>query len=306
VTRVVVLGYVSLDHVIGLNRDIEAGLTSLVRRRHTRPEGRLGGCASYIATGLAAAGVDTGVVSFTGDDAAADVIDAAFAAAGVDTAGLARTLPATGVSWLPYSPSGASYCVYDPGGPLPERLEGAQRAACAQADWLVAAVGAPAPCREALAVARDATVLWAVKGDPGSLPSTLTHALAERAAVIVYSSDEAAFLASELGADWRLEIARADALVVETQGRAGVRYWVDGEERRLALGEPLPVFDTIGAGDRFCAGLLAALLDRGDVEAAIRAGAAAARELLRGRAGGTEDDRRAADAGTRVVPARDA
>lgn len=309
-TRIAVVGYVNLDHVVGLNRDIAPGQTSLVCRRHTPPEGRLGGCASYIATGLAAAGIHASVVSFTGDDAAAAIVEGAFAAAGVDATGLERSLDATGISWLPYSPSGASYCVYDPGGELPVELTDEQRRICGAADWLVAAVGAPAPCVEALdALPSSSSVFWSVKADPSSFPVPLAHELARRASVIVHSSDEADFVAERLGAAWRDEAVRPDALVVETHGAAGARFWAGGEEDWIRLDEPLPVFDTIGAGDRFCAGLLAALIDGASPADAVGAGARWARALLRVRAELSDhhdDERRDADAVARVVPASDA
>src|SRR5204863_318367 len=87
-------------------------------------------------------------------------------------------------------------------GPLDEALglNKAQRRICARADWLVAAVGAPAPCLEALvALPASSSVFWSVKGDPSSFPAALAHALAARASVIVHSSDEAGFLAEQLG-----------------------------------------------------------------------------------------------------------
>lgn len=309
-TRIAVLGYVNVDHVVGLSHDIAPGQTALVRRRHTPPEGRLGGCASYVATGLAGAGREVSVVSFMGDDAAAGVVEDAFAAAGVDPSGIERILDSTGVSWLPYAPSGASYCVYDPGGELPAELTGEQRRICGTADWLVATVGAPAPCLEALdALPSSSSVFWSVKADPDSFPVPLSHKLATRASVIVHSSDEADFIAEQLGAGWRDEVARPEALVVETHGASGARFWADGGEEWIRLDEPLRVFDTIGAGDRFCAGLLMALIDGSGPADAVRAGALSAEALLRDRAelpDQQEGERRDADAVARVVPAGDA
>jgi sugar/nucleoside kinase (ribokinase family) len=71
----------------------------------------------------------------------------------------------------------------------------------------------------------------------------------------------------------------------------------------------LPVSDTIGAGDRFSAGVLAALLDGAAPEAAVATGAELATALLRGRADAPvhhDDERRDVDATARVVPAGDA
>ncbi|HZT53428.1 MAG TPA: carbohydrate kinase family protein [Gaiellaceae bacterium] len=318
--RIVVLGYLNVDHVLGLNRELEPGVTALVERRHTPSGGRLGGCASYIATGLAASGAAVAVVSSVGRDAEAAVVESSLAAAGVETSGVEqREAQRTGVTYLPYAPTHASYCIYDPGGPLPERLTEAQRELCRRAGWLVAAVGAPAPCAEALAVApAQASVFWAVKGDPASFPAPLARALAERAAVIVYSAAERPFLEQQLGADWRRDLARPDALVVETHGHEGARYWDGGREGRIRPEAAIAAWDTIGAGDRFCAGLLAARIGGADAEAAVRAGAETAAALLRERADasparglahddeGDDEGRMNTYAGTRVVPGRNA
>jgi len=309
VTRVAVLGYVNLDHVVGLTRDVEAGTTALVAHRHTPSGGRVGGCPSYIATGLAQAGIDAAVVSTVGNDTAGATIQRALREAGVDTRGLRRDPSLrTGVSWLPHAPSGATYCIYDPGGELPAQLDQAQRRVCSAADWLVAAAGPPGPCAEALdLLAPSARVFWAVKGDPLSFPQSLADALAARAAAIVYSATEADFLADLLGADGPHR--RRDALVVETHGADGARFWADGKEQRTPPEAPLPVSDTIGAGDRFCAGLLAALIGGATGPDAVQAGADAAQALLRerlDRTSTTNEERRNADAETRVVPAGDA
>ena len=310
-TRVAVLGYVNVDHVVGLTGDVEPGMTALVQHRHTPLEGRLGGCPSYIATGLTSRGIDAAVVSTIGDDEPGRVIERALADAGVDTRGLHRNPDVhTGVSWLPYAPSGASYCVYDPGGELPASLTEAQHQICSAAHWLVATAGPPGPCLEALDLLPQASsVFWAVKGDPLSFPEPLAFALARRAAVVVFSSEEAAFLARLLGNAWRTEPGLADALLVETHGAEGARFWTSGDEHWLPLDAPLPVSDTIGAGDRFCAGLLAALIDDAAPEAAVAAGAELASALLgdRGRAPVHDDDEmREADATARVVSAGDA
>jgi sugar/nucleoside kinase (ribokinase family) len=313
-TRIVVLGYVAVDHVLGLNQEVEPGVTALVERRHTPAGGRLGGCASYIATGLAATGAAVAVVSSVGRDPEGAVVESSLAAAGVETSGLERReAQRTGVTYLPYVPAQASYCIYDPGGALPERLTEAQRELCRRADWLVAAVGAPAPSAEALSIARaEASLFWAVKGDPASFPAPLARALAERAAVIAYSAAERPFLEQQLGRGWRRELARRDALIVETHGHEGARFWDAGREGEMRPEAPIAASDTIGAGDRFCAGLLAARIAGADGEAAVRAGAETAAALLRERAEAAaaaelahdDEGRMSTHAGTRVVPAR--
>jgi ribokinase len=286
VSGVVVLGYVNLEHVVGLNRDVEAGVTSLVTARHTPAGGRLGGCASYIATGLAEQGVEVAVASFVGEDESADVVERLLASAGVGVDGLERGPQLrTGIAWLPYAPSAKSYCIFDPGGELPGRLSPGQERLCREASWLVAAVGAPGPCEDALAaLPPSASLCWAVKADPTSFPPALARRLAARAEIVLFSEgEEADFLTKSLGSGWR---ERTDALVVETRGTRGVRYWVDGAEESVTLQASLDVLDTIGAGDRFCVGLLAATIGANASAAdAIAAGIESAAALLRTRLG---------------------
>jgi len=289
--RVVVLGYVNVDHVAGLTRELEPGVTAQVARWHTGPAGRLGGCASYIATGLAAARLNAAVVGAVGQDSNAEVVASGLERAGVGVSGLARgELPRTGAAWLAHAPAGASYCIYDPGGPLPESLTRPQRQLCARADWLVAAVGPPAPCAEAVTVLpRDAGLCWAVKADPVSFPASVARTLARRAQIIVYSAHEAGFLGEVLGTGWREEAARPDALVVETRGADGASFWQAGGHGRLRPDATVDVTDSTGAGDRFCAGLLAARISGAGAAAAVRSGMAAAAALLRERAGCFEE-----------------
>lgn len=296
--RVAVLGYVNIDHVAALNRELEPGITAQVARWHTRPAGRLGGCASYIATGLAAAGLDVSVVSAVGSDAGAAAVADMLTQAGVNVSGVQRGgLPRTGAAWLAYSPSGRSYCVYDAGGPLPDTLSRIQQQLCSTADCLVTSVGPPSPCAAALELLRPRRSLcWPVKADPVSFPPPLAHALAQRADTIVYSAGEAGFLDDVLGSRWRDRLARPGVLVVETRAADGARFWDGGQKGEMRPTAEIAVADSTGAGDRFCAGLLAARMTGATAEKAIEAGMAAAVDLLSERAGygnpGSEEENR--------------
>jgi sugar/nucleoside kinase (ribokinase family) len=280
----VVTGYVGLDHVVEVNRAIEPGVTSLVTRRYTPEAGRLGGCAANIALGLAAAGLEVEVVTWVGDDAAADDVVITLERTGVGAEGVERAaLERTGISWLPQATAGPSYCVYDPGGPAPTSLNPVQLRLVSAAQWCVFAVGPPEPTDSALAALRqDAFLLWAVKADPASFPLPLMQRLAVRADAFVFSDEEGDFLADGLGARWQTQIARPSALIVESKGAEGLR-WRQGTAGGRIAGEALSVADTIGAGDWLCAGILAAL-SRGLVtDDALRAAIAHADSFLRRR-----------------------
>lgn len=278
------LGYVNLDHVAALNRRIEPGVTSLIERWYSQPAGRIGGCAANIAVGLAQEGVDADLISWVGDDPAATRVLGELRAASVGTEGVIRDPERrTGVTWLPSVPGGESYCLYDPGGAPPQTLTGPQQEQLAAVQRLVVAVGPPGPCVQALELlGRRSFLLWAVKADPASFPPHLAVRLAARADVIVHNEEEARFLADTLGEDWT-DRTRGGGLRVQTLGAGGVRYHRDGVVNEAPLDKSIDVADVIGAGDRFTAGLLGALIRGLDLDKAVRTGIESSRRLLHGR-----------------------
>jgi len=278
------LGYVNLDHVVAINRPIEPGVTSTVERRHSPPAGRLGGCAANIAVGLAQERVEVDLISWVGDDPAGERVVGELQAGQVGTEGVVRDPERrTGVTWLPSARGGESYCVYDPGGAPPETLSNAQLERLAELRRLVVAVAPPGPCSQALELLGERSfLLWAVKADPASFPSALVVRLVARADVIVHNEEEAAFLTNTLGNDWADRV-RPGSLRVQTSGADGVCYWSGGTANQVRLEQLIDVADAIGAGDRFCAGLLAALLGGLDPDGAVRAGIESAGRLLRDR-----------------------
>ncbi len=283
-TAISCLGYVSVDHVVALNRAIEPAVTSLVVRRHSEPSGRLGGCAANIAAGLVQEGMEAEVVSWVGDDSAAERVLDQLRVARVGLEGVVRDpRRRTGVTWLPFAPGGESYCMYDPGGAPPQTLTDSQRERLVATDRLVVAVGPAGPCMEALELfGTDGVLLWAVKADPASFPRALAVRLLSRADVIVHNEEEARFLAEMLGEDWP-DRAAPDALRVQTLGVHGVRYFRAGATHEVRLERSVDLADAVGAGDRFCAGLLAGLADDRDPDDAVRAGIESAARLLRDR-----------------------
>lgn len=283
-SAVATIGHINLDHVVAVNRPIRSDVTSLIERRYSGPRGRLGGCAANIAVGLAAAGLVAEVVSFVGDDPDGQLVIDTLGALGVGTTGIERDASRrTGTTWLPSVPRGESYCIYDPGGPPPPGLTESQRDRIRACDWLVAAVGPPGPCGEALdLLSKDGRLTWAVKADPESVTTELARRLLARADVIVFNASERGFLNERLGERWR-DAAQPGALVVETDGAAGIQGWVGDHAFSVSPGERLEAADSVGAGDAFAAGLMAGLIAGEDAEAAAQRGVHAAATLLAGR-----------------------
>lgn len=283
-SAVATIGHINLDHVVAVNRPIRPEVTSLVERRYSGSRGRLGGCAANIAVGLVAAGVATEVVSFVGNDPDGQLVFDSLTALGVGTTGIERDPSRrTGTTWLPSVPGGESYCIYDPGGPPPPGLTASQRDSILACEWLVAAVGPPDPCGEALDLrSDDGGLAWAVKADPESVTAELARRLLTQADVIVFNASERGFLEECVGGNWR-DATRPGALVVETDGAAGVHCWVGDRTFSVSPAERLHVADSVGAGDAFIAGLLAGLIAGEDAEAAARRGVRAAGALLANR-----------------------
>ena len=79
----------------------------------------------------------------------------------------------------------------------------------------------------------------------------------------------------ETAARWLSRKAKRGAAIVIKQGPGGATGWRDGEKFHAAAPE-VTVIDTIGAGDAFNAGYLAAWLAGRDLAAAVAEGVAVA------------------------------
>lgn len=281
-TRVVVTGYASLDHVVELAGGPLAGTTTRMRRTAggwPRP----GGSPAYVATALAACGVADAVpVTWIGDDAAGAAYRDALGARGLRCDGIAVVAGGpTPVAILAYAPDGGCICLYDPGLPEPNELTTAQSALVAAADWVCITVGPPAVTGWLLDVLPPATrIAWTVKDDPHAFPRPLATRLVERADLICFSRAEAGFVGAALDA---AGTRRRGRTLVETLGAAGARATTDGS----SFVEPAPavqVRDPTGAGDTLVGGLIAGLLaDPTDIRGALHTGITAAADMLRTR-----------------------
>jgi ribokinase len=275
-TRVAIIGYASLDHVIELEGAPAADRTAFIR---ARPEGwgRLGGCPSYVARALAAEGVGgIALISWVGADKAGQSYRDALAREGLSVDGVEARDGRTPIAILAYQPEGGCMCLYDPGLSLQADLSAPQRALIEASDWLCVTIGPPQATRDALAAARAGTrVLWAVKNDPRSMPAELVSLMAARADIICHADGESEFVAAALRA------ARArDRLVVATHGAAGAAVNWRGQSH-FAPADRVSCADPTGAGDTFIGGLIAGLIDfPEDPVAAVERGAAAARRML--------------------------
>jgi sugar/nucleoside kinase (ribokinase family) len=279
-TRVVISGYASLDHVVELNGAPSADRTTIMQRS-VDGWGRLGGSPSYVGRAMATEGVgEVALVSWVGEDSLGRSYREAIEREGLSAEGVEARPGRTPVAILAYQPDGGCICLYDPGVDFETDASARQREIAAAADWVCVTVGPPRATRSILAAARtDARVVWAVKNDPNSSPPDLVALLAARADVVSHSRGEAEFVKAALAA-----APPRDRLTVETLGPDGARAFWRGE--RISVGvEKVAAANPTGAGDAFLGGLIVGLIETSDPSAALVSAAAAARRLLLTRQG---------------------
>jgi ribokinase len=275
-TRVVISGYASLDHVLTLTGPLAADRTTIMRRGEAA-WGRLGGSPSYVGRALAKSSTaDVALVSWVGGDALGETYRRALEEEGLDAKGVETRSGRTPVAILAYQPDGACLCLYDPGLDRVSDLSASQREIVAAADWICVTIGPAAATREIVAATRpQAKLVWAVKNDPHSCPPDVVALLVARADVISHSRGETDFVQKALAA-----APERVRLVVETKGAEGARASWRGDSFFVPA-ENLTVGDPTGAGDAFVGGLIAGLVDNDrDPAGALARASKAARRLL--------------------------
>jgi len=277
--RVAVVGYASLDYVVRLDSAPAPDRTSTILSRAAQWP-RLGGSPAYVAEALVAGGGAEAIpISWVGDDREGERYRASLAERGVSVSGVGVRPGRTPICILAYEPDGGCHCLYDPGLRTAAELDEGQRALIAAAEAVCITVGPARATREALALAQASSpVAWVVKADPRAVPDDLAAALAARADAIIFSRGEAEFV----------DLAGGQALArpcvrIETRGASEVAIRQNGGIHVVPV-EAVETDDPTGAGDTFAGGFLAAWLSSADPHVAAKAGAAAARAMLVGRA----------------------
>jgi ribokinase len=288
--RAAVVGYASLDYASLTGPFQGAGATTVVRERLSDPWPSLGGISHFVGE-LRRQQVSCAAVTWLAADELGDRFLRELSRLGADVKGADRTGARSPSCHLYYAADNDPVLFYD-SGDCPERLSPDQRSVIAAADWVCLSVASQAAMRQAIETMRaDSALLWTVKSDPDSLGADVVGELAERAAVITYSTAERAFLETHCGLV-PSSLATDQRLVVETRGSRGVRFWF-GDRSATLTTESVMARDSTGAGDTFAAALLAGVMQVGgrsvaglshDQVASIVSGAAAtATSFLRNR-----------------------
>jgi ribokinase len=283
-TKIVVIGYASIDHVVQLNGPPAPNRTTIIASRPAKSWPQLGGSPPYIVGAMLRAGFKSAVIiTWVGKDEQGSWYIQAMDEAGLPTEGVARTLPGRSpVCIMAYDPTGASYCLYEAANSRGITLDAGQLEVIRSADWICLCAQPHTASRSALARLKpNQKLIWAVKGDPDAFPPDLRRDLAARADLIVHSRGERPFVEPALG---EAGPGRPGRIIVETRGPEGAQITIGGKTTFVPT-EKIAVADPTGAGDTFLGGLIASLIQKpDDPVAAIHAGETAARTMLTERA----------------------
>ncbi|MCL5066375.1 MAG: 5-dehydro-2-deoxygluconokinase [Firmicutes bacterium] len=253
----------------------------------------VGGSAANTAVGLARLGLATGLISRVGEDRFGRYLLAALAEEGVDARMVGRdpVLP-TGLAFAALKPPEDSDVVFygNPNANQGVSIQDLDWSAIASAKYLV--VGgtalAASPAREAVLMAMAhhrrtggmnlldvdwRPMFWS---DPGTA-DFYYHLALQYTDVVLANAPELALVGGSADARQSAMALKAEGVreVVAKQGAQGVRHFgPDGECQIPAL--QVSVVNTLGAGDGFAAGLVAALEEPWTVPERLRFAAATA------------------------------
>lgn len=254
--RCVVIGYAGEDHKMFTESFQGVGRTTIVRSgRGTVTEP---GAVYFFARAMRRRDVPTSVVSWLGNDEAANRYASSLRELGVATEGLSFRGSRSPSAHMFYAGDGDVVSFYDPGDVATTVTE-SQRLEVQHASVVLIGVAPPEAVLEILAeVPADAWVTWAVKADPAAVTLAVARALAERADAICLSESEYSFLTMDRGLDLGA-LSRSGTIIVTTKGSEGAQCSVDGTQLSVPAPERIDFQDPTGAGDTFAAGLTAVL-----------------------------------------------
>ncbi|HEU0223549.1 MAG TPA: carbohydrate kinase [Paracoccaceae bacterium] len=242
-------------------------------------DARIGGSPYNVAVGLARLGQRAGLLTGLSSDALGDRLAAAMQAEGVETRYLARKPELTTLALVGLDPAGqARYSFYSLGAAdravTAADLPGLEGIACIHfgsyslvteptGTAFLALAERAAPRAAPTLVSLDPNLRLAISPDL-ALWRARVEAFLARAHLVKASEEDLAALypgrpAEDSARDWA---GRGPSLVVVTRGAEGAFAVSPAGELRVP-GRAVEVVDTVGAGDTFQAGLLAALAEMG-------------------------------------------
>jgi ribokinase len=287
---VCVIGNANLDIVMGpLENWPERGTEAFL----PKSDFRIGGSAANTALALRRLNVTSGLVGGCGTDAAGAILMAAFADP-LDR--IIRFPTATGVSVGVLFPDAERSFLSNPGHLAEMSLD---HVLAALADWpldgaialVSGAFALPASLAGQGALLDHLRIMGAqVAIDPGWPDGGWTAQVRRQVAVWAARADHVLLNDKELaglsgcdqpqaGLAWLADRCGPATTLVAKAGAQGC-FARQGAQTAHALAQPLAVFDTVGAGDAFNAGYLAAIARGDDLRAALCAGNAIAGQVV--------------------------
>ena len=290
-TRVVVVGYASLDSSTSTPEFRGLDATSILERPLVATAPSAGGIA-HIVRAVRQTGAAADAVSWIGADDGGSRWQAAIHDSGCGTDGVSVAGTRTPTATLIEVATGGTICLFDPGDCHLDRLALDQAALISTASVLLLTVAPSVITGQILdLLPSSARLIWAVKRDEHAYPDDLVERLFERADIISFTRGERPWLTS--GAIAPENRARRGTLVIETRGADGVAWsFADADDRAGSIGvERVHADDTTGAGDTFIgsiAGLAASVLSLSDLSdtdlvALVTTASTAAGDVLRRR-----------------------
>lgn len=256
--RIGVVGSVNLDLVASGAPLPKAGETVTGSRFAQHP----GGKGANQALAARRMGADVHMVGRVGDDALAETALSLLRKDGVEVSGVMAELgQSTGVALIAVSPEGENQITVASGAnALVDDMDVLGLPKC---DAILCQLEVPVAA--VMAASRLTTGIFAINLAPAI---EVPHALLQKADLLIVNELEAAFYGDALHA--------GQGYVALTLGGEGASLFKAGQEVARTAAFEVPVLDTTGAGDTFCAALVVALAEGQTPEVALRLASAAA------------------------------
>ncbi|MEJ6488888.1 ribokinase [Leucobacter sp. USCH14] len=269
--------------VVGsINIDLIARTTTLPRPGETIGGGSFtrlpGGKGANQAVAAAALGIATRMIGAVGDDADGALARETLVAAGVDASAVRTVDEPTGVALICVDANGENQISVCPGANAAVAVQGPD-SADAFAPGEAVLVQLEVPMAAVVDAARACTGFFAVNAAPAA---ELPEEVLQRADLVIVNETEFAAMPALHGdgaggapsRDRDRDRTSGGPLVAVSLGADGARLLRDGVEVARASASAVDVVSTVGAGDAFCAALVAALISGVAEDAALAAACA--------------------------------